>query len=211
MAKTPLKKGGTTKSKGVARKSTHSKSKRIEKSAKPVIKEIDATAMYEIEKIGPVHLKWGKRNTKNAKGKMVKKWYIDKTSKHRLWVKWQSPFEDKHERGDDYKTIWSAEDQKTLLENKSNKPAVESALDSKCIWPWVMKDDDCYEERHKMLKKGGYKEWKPTSKSDGNGTSNKWKIKFAIEPKTDSTSGNSSDSDTTSTDANEEEEEDDEV
>ena len=74
-----------------------------------------------------------------------------------------------------------------------------------------MKDDDDYEERHKMLKKGGYKEWKPTSKSDGNGTSNKWKIKFAIEPKTDSTEGNSSDSDTTSTDANEEEEEDDEV
>ena len=39
----PAKKGGTTKKKGVARKSTHSKSKRIEKSAKPVIKEIDAT------------------------------------------------------------------------------------------------------------------------------------------------------------------------
>ena len=38
----PAKKGGTTKKKGVARKSTHSKSKRIEKSAKPVIKEIDA-------------------------------------------------------------------------------------------------------------------------------------------------------------------------
>ena len=61
-----------------------------------------------------------------------------------------------------------------------------------------------------MLKKGGYKEWKPLSKADGNGARSKWKIKFAIEPKTDSnTSGNSSDSDTTSTDANEEEEEED--
>ena len=46
--------------------------------------------------------------------------------KHRLWVKWQEPFEDKHEAGDDFKTIWSAEDQKTLLENKSNKQAVET-------------------------------------------------------------------------------------
>merc|ERR1712131_123105 len=206
------KKMAPAKKKGVARKSTHSKSKRIEKSAQPVIKEIDATAMYEIDKIGPIHLQWGKKNTKNEKGKMVKKWYIDKSIKHRLRVKWQEPFEDKHERGDDYKTIWSAEDQKTLLENKSNKQAVETALNSKFIWPWVKKEDEGYEDRVALLKKGGYKEWKPTTKSDGNGSSNKWKIKFAIEPKTDTnTSGNSSDSDTTSTDANEEEEEEDDV
>ena len=28
--------------------------------------------MYEIDKIGPIHLQWGKKNTKNEKGKMVK-------------------------------------------------------------------------------------------------------------------------------------------
>lgn len=28
--------------------------------------------MYEIDKIGPVNLKWGKRNTKNKQGKIVK-------------------------------------------------------------------------------------------------------------------------------------------
>ena len=108
------------------------------------------------------------------------------------------------------------------MENRSNRADVEKvsffkfylhklihllqALDSKCIWPWVKKEDEGYDERKELLLKGGYKEWKPKSKTDGN----KWKIKFAIEPKTDTnTSGNSSDSDTTSTDANEEEEEED--
>ena len=87
-------------------------------------------------------------------------------------------------------------------------------MNSKYIWPWVKKEEEGYEERVALLKKGGYKEWKPLSKADGKqlGGANKWKIKFAIEPKTDTnTSGNSSDSDTTSTDANEEEEEDDDV
>ena len=83
-------------------------------------------------------------------------------------------------------------------------------MNSKYIWPWVKKEEEGYDERVALLKKGGYKEWKPLSKADGNGARSKWKIKFAIEPKTDSnTSGNSSDSDTTSTDANEEEEEED--
>merc|ERR1712168_370522 len=202
-----MKKGGT------ARKSTHSKAKRIEKSARPVVKEIDETAHYEIEKIGPVHLKWGKRSMKNSKGKMVKKWYIDKTrSKHLIWVEWREPFEDKDEKDDDFQTMWSAEDQKTLNENKSNQIDVEKALNSKVVWPWVKKEDEGYEERRDLLKKGGYKEWKPTSKTNGKTSGqSKWKIKFPIEPKTD-TSGNSSDSDTTSTDAaEEEEEEDDEV
>merc|ERR1711980_19313 len=70
------KMAATKKKKGVARKSTHSKAKR--QSATPVVKEIDASAMYEIDKIGPVHLQWGKKREKNEKGKMVKKWYIDK-------------------------------------------------------------------------------------------------------------------------------------
>lgn len=37
------------KKKGVARKSTHSKSKRIQKSATPVVKEIDEKVIFKFE------------------------------------------------------------------------------------------------------------------------------------------------------------------
>ena len=43
---------------------------------------------------GPVYLEWGKKETKNAKGKIVKEYYLEKETKHRIWVKWIDPFQD---------------------------------------------------------------------------------------------------------------------
>ena len=80
---------------GTARKSTHKKksttktrSKSPTKAKKTPVVEIDADVStqiensvflptkiqkkYEIEKIGPVHLLWGKRRKRNNKGKVVK-------------------------------------------------------------------------------------------------------------------------------------------
>ena len=56
---------------------------------------------------------------------MVQEWYIKKSDKQLIWVKWREPFQDEHEKDDAYFTSWSAEDQKILMENPSNRAAVE--------------------------------------------------------------------------------------
>ena len=49
---------------------------------------------YTINTFGPIYLAWGKRRFQNDKGKFVKKFYIKKDEKHRIWVKWQELFKD---------------------------------------------------------------------------------------------------------------------
>ena len=49
---------------------------------------------YTINTFGPIYLAWGKRRFQNDKGKFVKKFYIKKAEKHRIWVKWQEVFKD---------------------------------------------------------------------------------------------------------------------
>lgn len=196
---------------GTARKSTHKKktvgktsSKSPTKAKKPRVVEINPEEKYEIETIGPVHLMWGKRRKRNNKGKVVKEWYIKKQSKQLIWVKWKQPFEDEHETNDAHFTSWSAEEQKSLNENTANKAAVEKALASKVIWPWITSADDSHDARLKLLKTGGYKEWKPVG-----GKKSNWKLKFAITTETDTgTTSSGSDSESTSATDNAEEEED---
>ena len=52
-------------------------------------------------------------------------------------------------------------------------------LKEKVIWPWVAQRDEDFAVRRDMLKKEGYKEWKPNSKENG-----KWAIKFGVEAQT---------------------------
>merc|ERR1712176_697218 len=103
--------------------------------------DIDPNKRYEISEIGPIHLSWGKKRTKNSKGKIVKEFYIKKNQKHRIWVKWVDPFQDKHEKDDDFWTKWSAEPQDSF-EGTHMKNMVKEVLDSKVIWPWVSMDDE---------------------------------------------------------------------
>ena len=49
---------------------------------------------YEVAEIGPIYMEWGKKKIKNARGKIVKEYYLKKESKHRIWVKWVDPFQD---------------------------------------------------------------------------------------------------------------------
>merc|ERR1712096_407472 len=92
--------------------------------------EIDETKHYEISEVGPIYLEWGKKRTKNAKGKLVKEHYIKKDSKHRVWVKWVNPFEDLLERDNELsgECIWSAEPQ-NVFEGKHMKQMVNEALE----------------------------------------------------------------------------------
>ena len=50
---------------------------------------------------------------------------MKKPSKWRLWIKWDECFMDEHEKDEDYRCTWSAEDQKLLAENSANKAAIE--------------------------------------------------------------------------------------
>jgi len=90
---------------GKARKSTHAKKASAKalatrrsagKSSTTTKKrvEIDETKHYEVAEVGPIYLEWGKKRTKNSKGKPVKEYYLKKDSKHRIWVKWVDPFQD---------------------------------------------------------------------------------------------------------------------
>ena len=142
---------------------------------------------YRIDQIGPVHLTWGKKWTKNKKGKPVKRWYIKKDTEHLIWVKWETPFQDRKEtiREDNrhlYKTQWSAEPQNTLLENSELRASVEKALKSKVIWPWISAtEDEDGVERRKVLRQQGYKEWQPSNVNQRN-----WKL---LDPLTDPNTG----------------------
>jgi len=204
---------------GRARKSTHKKPTKsaATKKAKTVpgapkehaVVQIDNKKKYEISAIGPVHLAWGKKRVKNSKGKIVKEYYIKKDTKHLIWVKWSEPFEDDHEKKDEYWTKWSAEPQE-VFEGSHMKAAVKEVLEKKVIWPWVRAEDELSEDRRKILKGKGYKEWKDTKKTNDK----RWHLKMALEVQTDRSSSNNSDSDSESTtSANEvdNEEEEDEV
>ena len=142
---------------------------------------------YRIDQIGPVHLTWGKKWTKNKKGKPVKRWYIKKDTEHLIWVKWETPFQDRNEtiREDNrhlYKTQWSAEPQNILLENSELRASVEKALKSKVIWPWISAtEDEDGIERRKVLRQQGYKEWQPSNANQRN-----WKL---LDPVTDPNTG----------------------
>merc|ERR1712193_244268 len=114
---------------GKARKSTHKKKSQVAKSTRSSpskgakakenrVVNIDAKKMYEIDTVGPVHLSWGKKRKKNAK--------------HRIWVKWVHPFEDEHEKDDDFWTKWSAEEQ-GQLDSGALKSAVKEALAKKVV------------------------------------------------------------------------------
>jgi len=202
---------------GKAKKSTHGKkasSKALAKrrsSKAPVQKkrvEIDETKHYDIAEIGPVYLEWGKKKTKNAKGKIVKEYYLKKESKHRIWVKWVDPFQDVLEEDNDLGTDckWSAEPQ-TIFEGNMKK-MVKEALEKKVVWPWVAPNEDDSSRRKNILKSSGFKEWKnPKAKS---AAENKWKLRYAIEAKTDTSGQSGSDSDGTSSTTDKEGEDDDE-
>jgi len=150
-----------------------------------------------------------KKRTKNAKGKPVKEYYLKKDSKHRIWVKWTDPFLDVLEDDNDgAECKWSAEPQ-SIFEGPMKK-AVKEALEKKVVWPWVAQNDDEASKRRSILKSKGFKEWvNPKAK----GSANRWKVRYAIEPKTDTSGQSGSDSDGTSstTEGGEDEDEDDEV
>merc|ERR1719447_163716 len=87
-------------------------------------------------------LDWGKKKIKNAKGKIVKEYYLKKDTKHRIWVKWIDPFQDVLEDDNDLGTDckWSAEPQSIFEGNM--KKMVKEALEKKVVWPWVAPSED---------------------------------------------------------------------
>jgi len=203
---------------GKARKSTHAKkasqkvlAKRSSKSPAPKKRvEISETKHYEVAQVGPVYLEWGKKKIKNARGKIVKEYYLKKDTKHRIWVKWIDPFQDVLEEdnnGDECK--WSAEPQ-SVFEGPMKK-MVKEALEKKVVWPWIGQNDDDATSRKNTLKAAAFKEWtNPRAK----GAATKWTLRYAVEAKTDTSGQSGSDSDGTSSTTDkegEDEDEDDEV
>jgi len=202
---------------GKARKSTHKKKASTNalarrRSAKPAAPkkrvEIDETKHYEVAEIGPVYIEWGKKKIKNAKGKIVKEYYLKKESKHRIWVKWVDPFQDVLEddnKGDDCK--WSAEPQ-TVFEGHMKK-SIKEALEKKVVWPWVTKEDSeaAAAQKKKLLKSKGFKEWK-NAKAKGRETN--WTMRYAVDAKTDTSGQSGSDSEGTSSTTDKEGDDDDE-
>jgi len=199
---------------GKARKSTHTKkasskvlARRSTTKTKTKRVEIVEDKHYDIAAVGPVYLEWGKKRTKNAKGKLVKEHYIKKDSKHRIWVKWADPFQDILEddnAGDECK--WSAEPQ-SVFEGKHMKQLVKDALEKKVVWPWIEPGDDDVDQRKTILKSQGFKEWK---NAKAKGKANKWIMRYGIDPKTDTSGQSGSDSEGTSSTTDKEGEDDDE-
>jgi len=204
---------------GKARKSTHSKkasskvlaSRSKSKPAAPKKHvEINETKHYDVAEIGPVYLVWGTKKIKNARGKIVKEYYLKKDSKHLIWVKWIDPFQDVLEDDNDgAECKWSAEPQ-SIFEGHMKK-MVKEALEKKVVWPWIDRGDEDADKRKSVLKSCGFKEWtNPRAK----GSANRWKLRYAIEAKTDTSGQSGSDSDGTSSTTDkegEDEDEDDEV
>lgn len=201
---------------GKARKSTHAKKASAKalatrrsagKTAPKKRVDIDETKHYEVAEIGPVYLEWGKKRIKNARGKVVKEYYLKKDSKHRIWVKWADPFQDVLEddnKGDECK--WSAEPQ-SIFEGPMKK-MVKEALEKKVVWPWVDLKDEDSSNRKNILKSKGFKEWRnPKAK---NAKKNDWVLRYAIEPSTDTSGQSGSDSEGTSSTTDKEGEDEDE-
>merc|ERR1712063_117075 len=170
---------------GKARKSTHSKkasskvlaSRSKSKPAAPKKHvEINENKHYDVAEIGPVYLEWGKKKIKNARGKIVKEYYLKKDSKHRIWVKWIDPFQDVLEDDNDgAECKWSAEPQSIFEGNM--KKMVKEALEKKVVWPWVAPDEDESAKRKNLLKSKGFKEWtNPKAK----GPQKKWTMRYGI-------------------------------
>ena len=90
-----------------ARKSTHSKGKTT--PARWCKANTEESKMHEIESIGPVYIRWGKKRTSNVKGKTIKKFFMHKKEKHLIWVKWTKAYADNRE------VQWSAEPQGIFL------------------------------------------------------------------------------------------------
>jgi len=194
---------GKAKKSSKAKKVTKSAVHRRSKPKKTV--EIIETKHYEISEVGPIYLEWGKKRTKNAKGKLVKEHYIKKDSKHRVWVKWVNPFEDSLETDNDLsgECKWSAEPQ-SVFEGKYMKQLVKEALEKKVVWPWITTKDEDSDQRKTMLKSSGFKEWKKSKA----GKKNDWNMRFGIDPKTDTSGQSGSDSDGTSSTTDKEGEDD---
>ena len=60
--------------------------------------------LWDVEKIGPIYLKFKNEKRKSEKGKVTFRRALKKSSEHLIWVKWSEPF-------DNTKCIWSAEEQ----------------------------------------------------------------------------------------------------
>ena len=61
------------------------------------------------------------------------------------------------------------------------KKAVKEAIEKKVVWPWVAPNDEEATKRRAILKLKGFKEWvNPKAK----GSANRWKVRYAIDPKT---------------------------
>ena len=74
---------------------------------------------------------------------------------------------------------WSAEPQ-SIFEGHMKK-MVKEALEKKVVWPWIDRGDEDADKRKSVLKSCGFKEWtNPRAK----GSANRWKLRYAIEPKT---------------------------
>merc|ERR1712176_406182 len=208
--------GEIVKMAGKARKSTKIKKAsssalaRRQKAAPAKKKrvEIDETKHYAISEIGPICLEWGKKRVKNNKGKVVKEYYLKKNPKHRIWVKWEEPFQDRLEddnNGGECK--WSAEPQ--IVFEGGAKKLIKDVLEKKVVWPWIEPGEEDAERRKTILKSKGFKEWKnPNAKGK-----TKWQMRYTIAAKTDTSGQSGSDSDGTSstTDKEGEDDEDDEV
>lgn len=204
---------------GKAKKSTHGKkasNKILAKrrsvgstQAKKKVVEINETKHYDVAQIGPVYLEWGKKKTKNDKGKIIREYYLKKESKHRIWVKWTDPFQDSMEiddnkEGDECK--WSAEPQ-TIFEGHMKK-MVKEALEKKVVWPWIAPSEDDSNRRKAILKSSGFKEWKnPNAKGK---RANQWELRYPVDAKTDTSGQSGSDSDGTSSTTDKEGDDDDE-
>ena len=97
-----------------ARKSTHKASKATGKSRGKVLRE-EPDKEYDIAEMGPIYLLWGKKRVRNERGKTVKKYYIRKTNKHLIWVRWAQEYSDKHPNPKNKNKLepvfWSAEPQ----------------------------------------------------------------------------------------------------
>lgn len=83
-----------------------------------------------------------------------------------IWVKWKEAFNDEEEKSRKYKTYWSAEPQKLLLENEHNKRDVEKAINDKIVWPWPRNTESDYAQKQMTLLQNGYRRWKDPVKKN---------------------------------------------
>lgn len=200
-----------------ARKSTHKATKATGKSRGKVLRE-EPDKEYDVAEIGPIYLLWGKKRVKNDRGKTVKKYYIRKTNKHLIWVKWVKEYSDKHPNPKNKNKLepvfWSAEPQERLRESGLGND-VDQILAKKIIWPFPSKptdgeldeDSEGWLERQAIAKEQGYKPWvdKKTKKTAT------WNLLNAVEASTASSDASSTEASEAESSNIEEEEEEDEV